>query len=406
MNRDTGGAYDVVVVGGGLMGSSAAYYASVAGQRVLLLEQFSLLHAKGSSHGSSRIFRVAYTDATYTKMCIDSLAMWREIEEKAGVKLLEMTGELDFVEHSHSAQLDEVAKVLGSHAQPHEVLTGAQVNARFPGFALPADSHAVFSQNAGVLNPTLAMKTLQQLAVARGAEIRDNSPVVSVTCDDEQQSEGLFAVVLADGSVARGKQCIVTAGPWTKKLLGVQSGVKTEIAINPIATFGTYWKCKPASEQLYTPARFPVFISYGEPSVYGLPMEDPAHGVKVCLHTGPSVDPDTRQAIVAQSEEDVHKVQHFLGKFMPQVDASAISKVDLCMYSMTEDEDFILDFVDAPPTANSTSSTPKQLVVGAGFSGHGAKMTPVIGKILADLAVHGKATYPLEKFALARFSSS
>jgi hypothetical protein len=92
-------------------------------------------------------------------------------------------------------------------------------------------------------------------------------------------------------------------------------------------------------------------------------MEDPAHGVKVCLHTGPSVDPDTRQAIVAQSEEDVHKVQHFLGKFMPQVDASAISKVDLCMYSMTEDEDFILDFVDAPPTANSTSSTPKQLVV-------------------------------------------
>lgn len=72
--------YDIVIVGAGLMGSAAAYYAAKQGKSVLVLEQFELLHSKGSSHGSSRIFRVAYPNDIYTKMSLQSLKISRTCE--------------------------------------------------------------------------------------------------------------------------------------------------------------------------------------------------------------------------------------------------------------------------------------------------------------------------------------
>ncbi|KAE8907554.1 hypothetical protein PF005_g29395 [Phytophthora fragariae] len=144
-------AYDVVVVGAGLMGSAAAYYAAKEGKRVLLreqfellLEQFELLHGKGSSLGTSRIFRVAYPSDTYTELCLTSLQLWRAIEKEAGVELIRMTGELDFA----FEQVDDLVlleKTLSKYKVPFETLTGAQVNRRFPGFSLPDNSHAVQS---------------------------------------------------------------------------------------------------------------------------------------------------------------------------------------------------------------------------------------------------------------------
>jgi sarcosine oxidase/L-pipecolate oxidase len=374
--------YDVVVVGAGLMGSAAAYYAAKQGKRVLLLEQFELLHGKGSSHGSSRIFRVAYPHDVYTELCLTSLEMWRAIEKKAGVQLIQMTGELDFA----SQRIDELRgleETLTRYKVPFEVLTGAQANERFPGFSLPADSYAVFNPTAGVLNPTLAMATMQKLAKEVGADIRQHSPVTSVLGE-----AALAVVTLANGAVVRGRQCIVTAGAWTDKLLR-QSG-SHQVKLQPIATFGTYWRCK---SELYTPDKFPVFIKYGYPEVYGLPMMDAQEGVKICRHDGPAVDPDARLGVNQPAPEQDH-LRAFVADNFSHVDSSAPNQVDHCMYTMTPDANFTIDFLDIPGS--------KKIVVGAGFSGHGAKMTPVIGQILADLAIKGSTQHPTELFRLGR----
>ncbi|GMF13360.1 unnamed protein product [Phytophthora lilii] len=372
------------------MGSAAAYYAAKEGRRVLVLEQFELLHGNGSSHGSSRIFRVAYPNDTYTELCLTSLEMWRVIEKEAGVQLIRMTGELDFA----SERIDELRgleETLARYDVPFEVLTGAQVNERFPGFSLPGNSHAVFNPTAGLLNPTLAMATMQKLAKDLGAEIRERSPVKSVVGEQQTEEAALVVVTLADGTEIRGRQCIITAGAWADKVLK-QSG-SDGVKLQPIATFGTYWNCK---QELYTPDKFPVFIKYGYPEVYGLPMMNPEEGVKICRHDGPAVDPDKRQGVVQSVSEHEH-LRAFVAENFSHVDSSAPNQVDDCMYTMTPDANFIIDFVKIP-----SASATKEIVVGAGFSGHGAKMTPVIGQMLADLALKGKTDHPTDLFRLSR----
>ncbi|OWZ04599.1 Sarcosine oxidase [Phytophthora megakarya] len=386
--------YDVVVVGAGLMGSAAAYYATKAGKRVLVLEQFELLHGKGSSHGASRIFRVAYPSDVYTKLCLSSLKMWRDIEKEAGVELIRMTGEVDFA----SERIDDlrgVEQTLARFNVPFEVLTGTQVNERFPGFSLSANSHAVYNPLAGVLNPTLAMATMQKLAKELGTEFRERSPVNSVVAEHQTGEAPLAVVTLANGTQVRGRQCIVTAGPWTEKLLKMSGSNSVEL--QPIATFGAYWKCK---NELYTPDKFPVFLKYGYPEVYGLPMMDPKEGVKICRHDGPDVNPDQREGVLQPADEEAH-LQSFVAENFSHVDSSAPNQVDHCMYTMTPDANFVLDFMPIPSSTGSTTAM-KNIVIGAGFSGHGAKMTPVIGQILADLAIKGKTNHSTELFRRTR----
>lgn len=393
-NKEMPETFDIVVVGAGLMGSAAAYFSAKAGRRVLLLEQFSLLHGNGSSHGSSRIFRVAYSNPTYTQLCLASLYLWKQIEIEGGVQLIQFTGELDFG-GSDNVELQEIKSTLTANHVPYEELTAAQANKRFPGFALPEGTHAVYNPTAGVLNPTLAMKTLHRLAKNYGAVIRDSTKVTSVYAE-ERNGETAAAVEIAGGSRVFGKQAIVTAGPWAKELLG-SSG--KNIKLQPIATFGAYWHCK---EELYAPDKFPVFIKYegsDEPEVYGMAIVDPSEGVKICLHGGPAVNPNAR-AGVQEPAEASKKLQAFVKSYFSHVDATAPKKVDDCMYTMTPDNDFILDHVEVP--SHKLGGTSKRVVVGAGFSGHGAKMTPVIGQILAELAIKGTTQHPIEMFRADR----
>lgn len=397
-NKSEEEIYDVVVVGAGLMGSSAAYSASSANtpKRVLLLEQFELLHGKGSSHGPSRIFRVAYPDPVYTSLCIDSLERWHHIEKAAGVSLIEMTGELDFASENKQ-DIEKVQRTLEQQNIPCEVLSGPQANAKFPGFSLGDSSLAVFNPMAGILNPTLAMQTLQTLAKQQGVTIRDRSEVKEIYAED-REGETVVVIVLADGTSVVTRECIVTAGPWTKKLIG--SSAAASVNIQPIATFGTYWKSSaPSKDELYLSDKFPVFISYDHPEVYGLAMQDPSVGVKICTHYGPNVDPVER-ASATQPAEDMKFLKAFIDQNFSSVDATEPSKVDHCMYSMTPDSDFILDFLPFP--CRGQPNKVKNVVIGAGFSGHGAKMTPVIGQILADLALDKKTKYQIDKFRLNR----
>ena len=100
---------DVVVIGAGAMGSSTAWWLARRNHDVVLLEQFEQGHVRGSSHGGSRIFRLAYPDAEYVALAQLALPLWRELEDDAGVPLLDTTGGLD---HGDPAVIEAVEAAL------------------------------------------------------------------------------------------------------------------------------------------------------------------------------------------------------------------------------------------------------------------------------------------------------
>src|SRR3954451_4563205 len=130
------------------MGSAACAALAQRGKRVLGLERFDVPHAMGSSHGVNRIIRLAYyEDPSYVALLRRSYELWRELETGFAEQLLHITGSIDA-----SAADGEVfrgsLKSCELHDIDHEVLTGAELNARFPGYRLP-DDHAVLLQPEG-----------------------------------------------------------------------------------------------------------------------------------------------------------------------------------------------------------------------------------------------------------------
>ena len=97
---------DVVVVGGGAMGSAAAWQLARRGLEVVLLERFGPGHRHGASHGASRIFRTSYADLVHIRLAQEAEAGWRELERATGTELLAVTGGVDHGLHPH---LDELA---------------------------------------------------------------------------------------------------------------------------------------------------------------------------------------------------------------------------------------------------------------------------------------------------------
>src|SRR5688572_23496722 len=111
---------EVVVVGAGVMGSATAWWLATRGVDVVVFEQFEAGHEHGSSHGGSRIFRLAYPQQEYVDMARDALDVWRRIEDDTGVGVLDITGGVD---HGTTHDIADVADALTRASRPIERLT-------------------------------------------------------------------------------------------------------------------------------------------------------------------------------------------------------------------------------------------------------------------------------------------
>ncbi|XP_020109922.1 probable sarcosine oxidase isoform X1 [Ananas comosus] len=388
--------FDVVVVGAGIMGSCAAYAAAKRGRRVLLLEQFDLLHHLGSSHGESRTFRATYPEPYYPPLVVESLRLWREAESEAGYSVLTATPHFDVGPAGDSSLQAAVAscrlhgidaRVVGPDAAA-ELFSGA--------FTLPPGWIGVVTDVGGVIKPTKALAMFQSLAARHGAVLRDRAEVTQI----ERAGDGGVAVATADGRIVFGRKCIITAGAWVKKLadkIGAAS-----LPIQPLHTTILYWKIRENYlKSLSAAAGFPTFASYGEPYIYGTPSLEFPGLIKIAMHGGSPCDPDRRSwaAGTGPGGAAVEAVRAWIGRVMgghvESADGPAMSQA--CMYAMSPDEDFVVDFLGG--------EFGDDVVVGAGFSGHGFKMGPVIGKILAEMAVDGAAATAAElaQFQIVRF---
>ncbi|GMN39851.1 hypothetical protein TIFTF001_009085 [Ficus carica] len=390
--------FDVIVVGAGVMGSSAAYQAAKRGEKTLLLEQYDFLHHRGSSHGESRTIRATYPEDYYTPLVLESYALWRRAESEVGYQVCFKSRQLD-MGPAGSKTLRAVISTCRKHSLAFHEMDSRKIRDEFScRIQIPDNWTAISTEHGGVIKPTKAVGMFQTLAFKNGAVLRDNTEVKDI----KRGENGGVLVVAANGEVFRGRKCVVTVGAWTRKLVKAVSGF--EIPIQPLETRVCYWRIKEGHKRDYDLVGggggkgFPTFASFGDPYVYGTPSLEFPGLIKVAVHNGYTCDPDDRPWGLGAVSMAALK-EWIAAMFSGRVDPSGPVKTQLCMYSMTPDEDFVLDFLGG--------EFGKDVVVGGGFSGHGFKMAPAVGRVLADLALNGVAEgVELDKFRIRRFEGN
>lgn len=372
--------HDVIVIGIGAMGSAAAYHLAKRGQRVLGLERFDIPHQMGSSHGVSRIIRLAYyEDPSYVPLLKRAYTLWRSLQEEAGEQLLYITGSID----AGPADDEVFAGSLRSceiYDLPHEVLRGDELSARYPGYHLPADHMALLQPDGGFLLPERCIVAHAQGAMAAGAEIHARERVL------EWELTAAGVRVHTDRDIYEAERLIVAAGAWIGLLVPALSHLaKPERQV-------LAW-LQPLEPALFTPERFPVFnLKVDEGRYYGFPIFGiPGFKVGRYHHLGGNVNPELADREPHPSDEAV--LRQFTAKYFPEADGPVMS-MRTCLFTNTPDEHFIIDHMPGAPN----------VVVASPCSGHGFKFSSVIGEILADLITRGETEHDISLFGLDRFA--
>ena len=342
---------DYLVVGAGVIGTATAWRLSRTGRSVVLLDQFEVGHARGSSHGPCRIFRLSYDDPTYVAMALDALPLWRDLEATSGRSLLTVTGGLDW-----GKDLDRHGSALAAHGASFELMDGGEARRRWPRFAPPIDGPVLYQGDAGVLAADRAWRVLAEMAIALRVELREGTRV------HELRPLGDGVEATTDDETVRARVAVVTAGAWARPLLAA-GGIDLPVRVSrqTVTYFGT-GEGPPS----------PVAVEWGADSVlYALPSSPTE--IKVGEHLiRDEADPDQ---VGAPDQAWVAALQDWVADRIPGAAPVAI-RAETCLYTSTQDERFILE-------------RHGPIVVGSACSGHGFKFAPLIGERLARLALDG-----------------
>jgi sarcosine oxidase len=368
--------YDAIVVGVGGMGSAALYHLARRGRRVLGLERFDIPNELGSSHGVTRIIRLAYYEhVSYVPLLRRAYKLWRELEGVAGDQLLHITGSIDAGPPGQLVFSGSI-RSCEEHGLPHQVLDAREVERRFPAYRMDPESLAVLQPEGGFLLAERCIVAHVEAAQAHGALVHARERVLGW----EPAGDGIR--VTTDRAEYEADRLVVTAGAWMKELAGLPVEAERQVLA---------W-LQPLRPELFTPERFPVFNLqldeddryYGFP-VFGIPGFKLGRYHHLREH-GPADELEREPR-----PDDERVLREFAERYFP-AGAGPTSTLKTCLFENSPDEHFILDTLpDAP-----------QVVVGGGFSGHGFKFCSVVGEILADLATDGDTRHDIGFLRLDR----
>jgi len=377
--------YDVIVVGIGGMGSATLYHLAKRGLDVLGIEQFQIPHEMGSSHGLTRIIRLAYyEDPSYVPLLYRTYELWRTLEAEAGEKLFYQTGSIDMGAETSSVFAGSLQSCI-EHNLEHEVLTSKQLTERFPGYRLPAHMKAVFQPQGGLLVPEKCIEAHVNIAQKHGAAVHTNERVQGW----DLLSDGGVQVT-TDNATYSADKLVLCGGAWASKLLPElqQKAISERQVLIWLETKEPDW---------FTPEHFPVWNGeVDEGRYYGFPEFNPngdTPGMKFGRwhHRDELCDPDTVDRNIYPEDEQL--LRAFGEKYFPD-GAGKTLLMKTCMFTNTADENWIMQTLPTAP----------QVAVAAGFSGHGFKMASVIGEIMADLAQNGNTKHDISLHQLQRLA--
>lgn len=375
-------SYECLVVGCGGIGSAAVYWLSrTIGEEVLGLERFHLGHERGASEDHSRLIRLSYHTPEYTALTPHTYEAWTEVEKESAVQLVFKTGGLDLepLRDGHPESINQYAGSMRAAGIPFEELSAEAVMDRFPQFRLDEDVRALYQAESGLVDAGKANAVHVALARSRGATILDNAPVRDI------RTVGDGVEVLTEVGTFSCRRLIIAAGAWTNEVL---RHVGVELPITLTQEQVTYFRTPYLRE--FARDRFPIWIWHGGPweTFYGVPV----YG-EVATKTGQDVGGDevTLETRTFEPNSRVStNVRRFLERYIPRsLGPELFTKT--CLYDMPPDRDFVLDTLPEHP----------QILLAVG-AGHAFKFAGLMGKILSELALDGKSSYPIEAFRMNR----
>ena len=371
---------DAVVVGVGGVGSAATAHLARRGHDVVGIERYDVPHARGSSHGISRILRLPqYETPAYVPLVRRALDNWSTLEEGYPRQLFHSTGSVAVSSPEEGSVYERSKGACDTHDIDYEDLSGPALNERFPGYDVPATHRAVYQPDGGFLHPEQCTVAHVEAAQDHGATIRARESVENWRADESG------VVVTTDRGRYVADRMVVTAGAWTGQLLAALSGY-----LQPERQVLGWFQ--PDHPDRFAPSNFPVFSAVvPEGHFYGYPAyEVPGFKIGKFNHREETGRPDEIDR--EPDREDERVLREFVSRYAPDADGPTMG-LSTCMFTNTADGDFLVDHHPDHPN----------VVVGAGFSGHGFKFASAVGEALADLAVAGETDLPVDPFRIDRF---
>jgi sarcosine oxidase len=365
--------FDAIVVGVGGMGSAATYHLTRRGARVLGLEQFNIGHDFGSSHGVTRIIRLAYAEgSSYVPMLRRAYTLWRQIQRVAREPLLFITGGVD-------AGPEDGAIVQGSvrscheHRLKHEQLDAGLLRRRFPGYRLPTDLVGIYQPDAGFVLSERAIVAYVTAAQALGAEIHGLETV------RWWKVERGRVLVTTDRGKYTARKLVITAGAWASRIVPYLRRRRLAIPERQVSIW-----TQPRRPENFALGTFPIFnMEVAEDDrmsrYYGFPVFGvPGFKFGKYHHLHEIVDPATMSRECYPSDEKL--LRGAIQRYFPDAAGPTLA-MKTCLFTNSSDEHFVI----------GKHPDNDRVVIAAGFSGHGFKFASVIGEILADVALEGTA---------------
>ncbi|KAH7204799.1 FAD dependent oxidoreductase [Fusarium oxysporum] len=383
--------FDVAVVGLGALGSAAAWQAARKGAKVVGFEQFEFGHVRGASHDTSRIVRTAYDAPEYVSLAKAAYKDWAELEKDAGLKLLTVTGGIVVLANDRTwtsgFKVSDYTASLDANNVPYELLGAKEVNKRWPKLDIGDDENAVYTPDTGIAHAAKSVTAMQFVARARGAILKENTPVTAVIPFAKGQNNKGVIVKTEKGDF-QARKVILAADAWTNKLL---APLGAQIPLEVMQEQVTYFK--PKEPSLFNADHFPVWIRmvdgktfYGFPT-FGEPTIKAGRDV-----SNNRMSPEDRSYI--HSPKLLDELNAFMRDFISKDEELEILRTVTCQYTITPGRHFILSALDEYP----------DILVALGAA-HGFKFAPVIGRVMAELAIDGKTTEDLSKFVIPAIQS-
>jgi sarcosine oxidase len=369
--------FDIVVVGVGGMGSAALYHLARRGKRVLGIERFEIPNDLGSSHGVTRIIRLAHFEhPSYVPLVQRAYELWRELEAAAGEQLLHVTGAVDAGGEVYAGS----ARSCLEFDLPHELLDGRELQRRFPAYQLPDDLAVLLQPDGGFVLPERCIVSHVEVARAHGAVVRTGERVLGW----DETPDGVR--VRTDRGSVDAESLVLTAGAWSQEVARLPRGLV--VAERQVLAW-----LEPLRPELFALGRFPIFnLHVDDEHLYGFPIFG-VPGFKVGRYErgGQRVSsPDLLSRDPEPKDETV--LRPLVERYFPD-GAGPTLTVKTCPFEASPDENFILD----------RHPESERAIVAAGFSGRGFKFCSVVGEVLADLTLEGETRHDIGFLRLSRF---
>jgi glycine/D-amino acid oxidase-like deaminating enzyme len=371
---------EVIIVGGGINGCSIAYHLAKRGVRNIVLVEKGHV-ASGPTGVSSGIVRQHYTNPVLSAMARDSVRLWETFKDEVG-------GDAGFVRCgvvflSAAQNADTLKATVDMHRSigiKESLLTTDELRAMEPQLDAQDVACGAYDEDGGYADPTLAANSFADAAKRLGVEIMKRTTVTALRIDN-----GSIAGVVTDkGDIASGT-VVNAAGPWGATL-AAQAGVQIPITVTRHQVIVMQ---RPRSWRNPTPVWGDLIGGW-----YFKPDGETGIMVGSVQDDHRSVDPDNY--IDTATHDEIAAASGAILRRFPIMEDGIARSGWAGLYDVTPDSQPVIDRIPGVPG----------FFCAVGFSGHGFKIAPAVGRIMAELIVDGQCrTYDISIFRHDRFAA-